>query len=190
MLTALAGLISLPLLTGVGPKKIQNAWQTEWDGLCEQECGFTSAGGNEPAFNAIQNHKKRMGREYLLRELSTNGFLPGYGFPTHIVTFDNMTISQFKRERKEEKGREDNRYQRRELPSRDRVTALREYAPGSEVVIDGLVYRSAGITLNWHIPATEQSTKEIQNIKFAWRCRHCGASGSTRLLPSDYECDK
>lgn len=169
--------------------KIQKAWQTEWVELCRQETGIAASGKSEPAFKAIQNHKKRMGDEYLLRELATQGFLPGYGFPTHIVTLDKMTVSEFKRERKEKKGREDNRYQRRELPSRDRVTALREYAPGAEVVIDGRVYRSAGITLNWHIPATEKETREIQNIKFAWRCQHCGASGSWRTLSSKQICD-
>jgi hypothetical protein len=92
-----------------------------------------------------------------------------------------------------ESGREDNRYRRRELASRDRVTALREYAPGSEVVMDGLVYRSAGITLNWHIPANQQDVREIQNIRVVWRCHHCGASGSNHSLNDSrccHECGK
>ena len=65
---------------------------------------------------------------------------------------------------------ENNHYRRRELASRDLVTALREYAPGAEIVLDGLVYRSAGITLNWHIPASEADAHETQAIRFAWRC--------------------
>jgi len=90
-------------------------------------------------------------KEYLLRELATQGYLPAYGFPSHIAAFDNLTVDQFKAEQKRKTGREDNRYQRRELASRDVVTALREYAPGAEVVMNGCVYRSAGITLNCHI---------------------------------------
>lgn len=169
--------------------KVCAAWTAEWEALCVQE-GETKGGGEtDPAFRAVLVHKDRMAGEYLLRELATQGFLPGYGFPTHIAAFDNLTIGQFKRmTRGKEAGREDNRYRRRELASRDRVTALREYAPGSEVVMDGLVYRSAGITLNWHIPATQQDVREIQDIRFVWRCHHCGASGSSHSLDASRHC--
>ncbi len=69
------------------------------------------------------------------------------------------------------------------------MTALREYAPGSEVVMDGLVYRSAGITLNWHSPADQQDAREIQNIRHVWRCNQCGASGSSHSLETACTCD-
>ena len=61
-------------------------------------------------------------QEYLLRELASQGFLPGHGFPTHITAFDNLTVTEFKRnqqEQKEKPSREDNRFQRRELANRD-----------------------------------------------------------------------
>lgn len=74
------------------------------------------------------------------------------------------------------------------MPSRDICTALREYAPGSDVVIDGLVYKSAGITLNWHIPASEAEVKEIQSIRYLWQCGKCGASGTSASL-LDIHCD-
>ncbi len=67
------------------------------------------------------------------------------------------------------------------------MTALREYAPGASVVIDGLVYESAGITLNWHAPATLDQVNELQNIRQAWRCGHCGSSGTSVLAsPLDH----
>ncbi len=74
------------------------------------------------------------------------------------------------------------------MASRDRALALREYAPGSEVVIDGLVYRSAGITLNWHIPADEKDVRETQAIRFTWRCRYCGSSGSSATRHECQQC--
>ncbi len=159
-------------------KIVYEEWITEWSALDQQESEAKQWGERNPAYRAISLQKKRIEDEYLLRELASEGFLPAYGFPTDITSFDNMTVAQWKRSRKEEKGREDNRYRRRELASRDRMTALREYAPGSEVVMNGLVYRSAGITLNWHLPADQQDVKEIQNIRFAWRCSRCGANGS------------
>jgi DEAD/DEAH box helicase domain-containing protein len=85
-------------------------------------------------------------------------------------------------ERGKRDGGDNNRYRRRELASRDLATALREYAPGADVVMDGLVYRSAGITLNWHVPASETEIHEIQSIKRAWRCGACGATGTTIRL--------
>lgn len=130
---------------------------------------------------ALEIQLKRLKGEYLLREFATSGVLPGYGFPTDITTFETLNKDSREIQRQRDMsagGREDNKFQRRELPSRDTVTALREYAPGATVVIDGLVYQSAGITLNWHAPATLDQVRELQNIRQAWRCGHCGASGT------------
>ncbi len=133
----------------------------------------------EPAFRALAIQKKRLTDEYLLRELASGGFLPGYGFPTNVTSFDMLNMEALSQQKKMQgqAGREDNKMRNRDLPSRDAVTALREYAPGSDVVIDGQVYRSAGITLNWHAPASVD-VKQIQSIRQAWRCSHCGASGT------------
>ena len=131
---------------------------------------------------ALEVQKRRLEGEYLLRELATGGVLPGYGFPTDITTFETLNKDsreiQYRKDKPNREGREDNHFQRRELPSRDTVTALREYAPGARVVIDGLVYESAGITLNWHVPATRNEVSELQNIRQAWRCKYCGTSGT------------
>ena len=172
-------------------QSVQESWTPEWENLCKQEETTKAGGENNPAYKAAKYQVGRMAGEYLLRELATQGFLPAYGFPTHIAAFDNMTISQakkLKREYAENKGREDNGYRHRELASRDRVSALREYAPGAEIVMDGLVYRSSGITLNWHAPANQQEARESQAIKYAWRCHVCNHSGSARQRDSLRNC--
>lgn len=167
---------------------ISEKWLKEWEQIEAQEAEISKeVGENAPASRALRVHKERHIGEYLLRELATRGFLPAYGFPTDIASFDNLTVGRYLRERRD--AREDNRYKRRELASRDMITALREYAPGSDVVIDGLVYRSAGITLNWHIPADQHEVREIQEIRFVWRCRRCGASGSTHSLSGARTCE-
>ena len=165
-------------------------WRAEWENLDKDRIDMKAeAGETSPAYKAISFHIKRLEDEYLLRELANRGFLPAYGFPGHITPFDNYTVSQFKRDqRTKEAGREDNRYRFREMPSRDLAAALREYAPGSQIVIDGVVYRSAGLTLNWHIPADQEDVREVQNLKFVWRCKHCGASGSTHRLEQAHSC--
>ncbi len=170
--------------------EIAQSWQLEWEHLEKDEEEIKAAAINSPAARAVALRKARLADEYLLRELATRGYLPAYGFPTHIASFDNLTVARFKRDQQQPRaGGEDNRYQRRELASRDLTTALREYAPGSEVVMDGLVYRSAGVTLNWHTPADQHEAREIQNIRHAWRCKQCGASGSSHTLGGANLCD-
>lgn len=175
-----------------GLEKIAVEWHEEWKLLEDEERAIQQSDGEKsPAYRAVSIHKSRLSDEYLLRELATRGFLPAYGFPTNLAAFDNLTVGQFiknLRSSADKNSREDNRYRRRELASRDLTTALREYAPGSEVVIDGLVYTSAGVTLNWHIPADQQEIREIQNIRFAWRCRQCGSSGSSFNLNAARNC--
>lgn len=170
--------------------ELAQGWRVEWSNLEKEAEEVRGAGETSPAYRAVSLHMERLSGEYLLRELATRGYLPAYGFPTSIAPFDNLTRGQFLRTRQQvQEGRDDNRYRRRELASRDLMTALREYAPGSEVVMDGLVYRSAGVTLNWHIPADQQDAREIQDIRLAWRCNHCGSSGSSHSLEAAQHCE-
>lgn len=161
-------------------------WRPERAGL-EAALAATST-SDAVARKAIELQLKRLNEEYLLRELSTAGFLPVHGFPTSIAAFDPLTREEFQRMRDNKDDRKDNLYRRRELPSRDLPTALREYAPGAEVVLDGRVYESAGITLNWHVPASQSDASEVQSLRFAWQCGSCGASGSTVSLDSAMHC--
>jgi len=192
------GLQTTTLLTEVADEvaAIVDDWLNEWNALVAQQGTTTSTDRTDPAAKAIAYQKRRLSDEYLLRELATRGFLPAYGFPAFIASFDNMTIVEARRLRLAAEGgqvisprQDDNRYRRRDLASRDLVTALREYAPGSEIVMNGMVYRSAGITLNWHMPADQEDARETQAIKFAWRCRSCGASGSSLSLAFALTCD-
>lgn len=131
---------------------------------------------NGPYFARITLERKRHCEEYLLRDLSARNYLPGYGFPTDVVTFDNFTMEDYFRELKREKrAREDNVSRYKGLPSRNLAIAIREYAPGAEVVLDGRVYRSAGVSLHWHQLHFE--SKEAQKIDRAWWCGSCGEIG-------------
>src|SRR5207244_2457749 len=44
-------------------------------------------GKKSPAGIAIERQLDRLRGEYLLKELTSRGFLPGHGFPTNIVPF-------------------------------------------------------------------------------------------------------
>ena len=158
-------------------------WRGDYDALNQAEKAMLSNTDqeNSAARKAVVLRKERMAREYLLKELISQEFLPAHGFPLHVATFDTMHLALFlSQQRRKHESREnaDNMFLRRELPSRSLATALTEYAPGNSVAINGLVYKSKGITLNWHIPASEEAAAELQNIRSRWRCRKCGNFGT------------
>lgn len=191
--TCFDGGVTLSTLAGEAAKMMEamlEGWFGEYFAVKAQLSTFDEKKqATEPAFRALSIQAKRLTDEYLLRELASGGFLPGYGFPTNVTSFDTLNMELLDRQRRQ-KGleREDNRMLKRDLPSRDAVTALREYSPGSDVVIDGQVYRSAGVTLNWHAPASFD-LKQIQSIRQAWRCTHCGASGTELTRNAHDRCE-
>ncbi len=162
-----------------------DAWRREVDALRKDAAQFEdgSYASKAPAVRAVENQIKRLEEEYLLRELANRQFLPGYGFPTGIVTFIPVTINDLKQLQKDREGRDDALGKRLGYPSRQMEMAIREYAPGAEIVMDGRVYESGGVTLNWHIPADVESVNEVQSLRYAYRCRECGTTGDNHSRP-------
>ena len=161
------------------------AWRREVDALRKDAEQFR--GGEQepraPAILAIERQLRRLEGEYLLAELANRQFLPGYGFPNGIVSFVPTTIDELKRRKADREGREEAFGKRSGYPSRQMETAIREYAPGAEIVMDGRVYQSSGVTLNWHIPPGVESLNEVQALRHVWRCRQCGVTGDTLARP-------
>ena len=145
----------------------------------------------DAARRAVELQLRRLREEYLLRDLALRNFLPGYGFPTQVVPFVTTTAEDLKRRKRHDGdgGREDNLARARQYPTRDLSDALREYAPGSDIVVDGKVLTSSGLTLNWKIPATDDPRQEIQALRHAWRCRRCGTIGMSLHQPAMCESD-
>ena len=135
-----------------------------------------------PAKKAIEFQARRLCKEFLLKELANRSLIPGSGFPTSVVPFDTLCAETQKaqeRHRSDEEGVRDRRY---ECPTRNADIAIREYAPGAEVVVDGLVWKSAGVTLNWLSPI-DSGQREPQNLRWAWWCNQCGGAGSDHQMP-------
>ena len=150
----------------------------EWEGLVTlaKDEGVQDAGKSRMAVGL-----RRLCGEFLLGSLADRGFLPGHGFPTDVVSF--MPGKEFKSS--QSAPLEGARQFRTVGPQRSLDLAIRDYAPGSEVVLDGLVHKSAGVTLNWKRPANEENVAEVQSLRYLWRCATCGASDITRGWPPD-----
>lgn len=167
-------------------ERVNKKWNEEYNQLeTLQKALSTNLEKKAPAIKMVEIRLARLCDEYLLRELVSQGFLPAHGFPLNVATFDTMNIDLYEKEiaRKKQNSNEnkphENLFKRRELPSRPLPIALYEYIPGNSVAINGLIYQSNGITLNWHIPASETNVKEIQNIRVYWECPHCGGFGTS-----------
>ncbi|MYI36810.1 MAG: DUF1998 domain-containing protein, partial [Acidimicrobiaceae bacterium] len=159
-------------------------WQREVDALREDAQQFEGQGEPRvPALLALQRQLRRLEEEYLLSELANRQFLPGYGFPTGVVSFVPTTIDDLKKKERERQSREEALGKRLGYPSRQLEIAIREYAPGAEVVMDGRVYQSSGVTLNWHIPPGVENANEVQALRHVWRCRRCGITGDAIAEP-------
>lgn len=157
-------------------RKLRDRWFEEYRYLTKQ---LTSAISDSPYEYRINKELYRLKNEFVLRELASKSFLPGYGFPTDVVNFDNNNIQDFIRERQNNKtpksDRIDNVSRSRGLPSRNLAVAIREYAPGSEIVLDGRVFTSGGVSLHWQ--NVHADTNEAQKFDLAWRCDSCGHTG-------------
>ena len=198
-----SGLGSLLDTSAVAISAAADAWNREAATLIEELRSLEGTPGEEhtAAKLAISRQLRRLREEYLLSDLAKRGFLPGYGFPTDVVCFVTTTREDLERESKRRTGgrrtkggkagepaggdgtfdppdREDAPGRWRGFPSRELPIALREYAPGAQVVLDERVYESEGVTLNWHLPPGITDIRELQCFRWAWRCRKCGASGT------------
>ncbi|MBX3274770.1 MAG: DEAD/DEAH box helicase [Sandaracinaceae bacterium] len=166
-------------------RRIADAWLDEHEALTaelDRAGGRPEAGQRaQPAQRAIWLQVRRMREEYLLRTLASGGYLPSYGFPLHVVPFVYLTMEQIEAERNPpspEPERDEGFQRARGFPSRQVERALLDYAPGSGVVIDGMVYESRGVTLSWQLPTTANGEyREVQSLRYAWLCKECGKAG-------------
>ncbi|MGP0106272.1 DEAD/DEAH box helicase [Rhodoblastus sp.] len=158
-------------------KDAEDGFVVEWQAVQAQAAGMD----RQVAQKSIGFQLKRMCEESLLGELADRGVLPGHGFPTDVVSF----VNKDKPDADEGDENGEDRFRRRSFPSRNLDLAIRDYAPGAEIVLDGLVYESAGVTLNWKRPAGDSDVREIQSLKWFWECPDCGEAGTTHLMPVD-----
>jgi DEAD/DEAH box helicase domain-containing protein len=167
-------------------------WLSEQKAIREQLDEIGGEHADSPAARALSRQLARLNGEYLLAWLVSRQVLPGYGFPTGVVPFVTTTVEELKAEQRKDKERDESYGRSRGYPSRQLPLAIRDYAPGADIVLDGRVYRSAGVTLNWHIPPDggENSVKEVQALRRISICTSCltvGQGEATRCAACGHD---
>lgn len=142
---------------------LMRAWREEYEQLLARR----EAAAEPEVKKAFELRARRMRGEFLISELARRGFTPSYGFPIDVVTFDYLSGH--------DRGEEVNVFtfgERRGGASRTLDVAIREYAPGVEVVMDGLVHRSEGVLPAWGATADASKLEDLQGF---WECSACDA---------------
>lgn len=118
-------------------------------------------------------------KQRLIDFLSSAGWLPGYAFPQDIV---KLLVRQPD-------------YTDRMRLQRDREYGISEYAPGSEIIADGVLFRSGGVWFNSNEPEIRRYTRcpECRNISTCLEtevpsssCSRCGTRLTGAYLPRYY----
>ena len=159
--------------TAMSIGRVARNWGDECGSLLDNLEIVKTPKGNSKAEKAVGFQLERVRREYLLGELASRRFLPIYGFPSGVVCLVTTTAEEFDQRRRQTRDfREDNRLVRAGYPSRGLPVAIRDYAPGTDTVLDGRVYRSGGVTLNWQIPVEAEGPPEIQSLRWVWALQY------------------
>ncbi len=147
------------------------SWRAEFNELLERK----NAAKDVEVKKAFELRARRMSGEFLLGELARRRFTPSYGFPVDVVAFNHLS------------GHGRNTDDRtvsygdfRGGASRTLDVAIREYAPGTEVVVDGLVHRSDGVFPAW---GADADASKLEDLKDFWACASCGSFDLARSIP-------
>ena len=147
-------------------------WRAEYREMLER-----AAAAAEPEVQAaLSNRAKRMRGEFLLGELARRGFTPAYGFPVDVVSFDHLSGH----ERDGQDGAPVSSHMASEgaEPPARWTSPYAEYAPGAEVVVDGLVHLSEGVLPAWGALSDASGLEDLQHF---WECGACRAFGLARI---------
>lgn len=171
------GTSPLQLIGKVGDnfKKIQVGIRDQKDGYDKKlEELAKEFGDNSPAYKAVGYRMGQFLQKFVLGYLAEEGFLPNAGLPTGIVDFEKITLTDLRKTKQD---------RLKTNPSYPIVRALTEFAPGNNILIDGLNYRSSGIVMknNWGQAAGRITLQA---------CKSCGYQRTVDFGKVNEDCPK
>ncbi|CAL2085281.1 DEAD/DEAH box helicase [Tenacibaculum sp. 190524A02b] len=140
-------------------KQIYQRIRTERDGYDKKLNELKIQDGDaSPAYKAVNYRKGQFLQKFVLNYLAEESFLPNAGLPTGIIDFEKITMSDLKNKNPKLKSN----------PSYPITRALTEFAPGNNILIDGLNYKSSGIVMknNWGHSSDRNAIQGCQNCGY------------------------
>lgn len=132
-------------------------------------------GNNSLAYRSVNYRRTKFLQQFVLSYLANENFLPNAGLPTGIVEFDNTSIEDI---RNNPRG-----HSLKSNPNYSIARALTEFAPGNNILIDGLNYESAGIIM-------KDSWGNLGNMEVVQACTSCGFQRTLGLEELRNNCPK
>jgi DEAD/DEAH box helicase domain-containing protein len=118
-------------------------WRERFDKLGDVWNGQGEDEQDQRACNAIRHEGIAMVNTHVIEELGNGLFIPRYGFPINVMRLHVRRDGQDDQNTTDEQ--DDNRFKL----ERDCTMAIREYAPGSQVLAGGYRVTSHGILKHW-----------------------------------------
>ncbi|MCP1246711.1 DEAD/DEAH box helicase [Acetobacter cerevisiae] len=165
---------------------LRRKWREDYQVVIDRLKKSIDQKDNSSVISLFQSRAQNMAGKFILSELGSRNFLPPHGFPIDVVQLEYEThTTNLNRRRSQlrstEVSQEDVRPLRRTVgeSSRPLSIALREFSPGADVVIDGLVYRSGGVKPAWARLHGEGGTEHLERL---WTCPKCEQTGIVRIF--------
>lgn len=118
-------------------ERVITGFQQEYNNLLE----VWSKSSNKPQANAIRYQLSALYELTVIEALADRQFLPHYGFPIGVHKLRVISVS----EDKKRKIREEDQYRL----ERRSLLAIREYVPGSQLLVGGKLVSSQGLLKHW-----------------------------------------
>ncbi|WP_461534712.1 DEAD/DEAH box helicase [Spongorhabdus nitratireducens] len=110
--------------------------------------------------------------QYLVNQLSQKGLIPTYSFPVHSISLEVT---------KERKSHKYEQVQSEIAMTRDASMGISEYAPGGEVIANGKIWRSAGLSY------TPRDFMPTEYVLVCRSCSHANVADDPADIPNECE---
>lgn len=170
-------------LEGVDPRLIaenirnslQNAESRWYADLRHDLEVFQSVSGQDAMRWRYRLELHRLATGNLIQYLGNKGVLPLSAMPNEVI---QLTLPKQRQDDHENDNHRQPDSKRKSYPSRPRPIAIREFAPGTTLIIDGKVHTSERVLRNWkNAEGTGENSqfKDTQTLRDFYLCHQCGS---------------
>jgi len=170
-------------------QEVHERWEVYQQKVAEGDLARTQASNAQEQQKALGSMQHWLGLQskylgqFLVDQLSQRGLIPTYSFPVHSLSLEVVT----------EKGQKFGLTESDVVLNRDAALGISEYAPSSEVVANGRIWRSAGLAYyprmfmptEFYVACLDCHHVDVAVAKedVPTACSNCGSQSNRRTRP-------